>query len=71
MEEFKELTLEEQAARPKLLLKPRTVAVPLNDLVESDKRRAIFGEAKPRDEKVVEERKRKESEKSEKSDSAE
>lgn len=62
VEEFKELSLEEMAARPKLKLKPRTVGAPVNDIADSARNKAIFGEAKPRDEKKVEERKRLESE---------
>lgn len=62
VEEFKELSVEEMEKRPKLKLAPRTVAAPVNDLADSAKNKAIFGEAKPRDEKKVEERKRLESE---------
>lgn len=64
-EEFKEPTEEEIANRPKLKLLPRTKPTPVNDLAETKDRDAIFGGAKPRDEKVYEERRRKESEKSE------
>lgn len=62
IEEFKELSVEEMEKRPKLQLKPRTVAAPVNDIADSARNKAIFGDAKPRDEKKVEERKRLESE---------
>ena len=61
-EEFKELTPEEAASRPRLKLAPRTVSAPLNTLADSKARDSIFGGAKPRDETVYVERRRKESE---------
>lgn len=65
-EDFSQMSLEDPN-RPKLKLKPRTQPTPVGTLAETTRNKAIFGEARPRDEKVVEERKRKESEKSEKS----
>ena len=56
--------MEDTADRPKLQLKKRSVDRPAGELADSARNKAIFGEAKPRDEKLVEERKRKESEKS-------
>lgn len=44
--------LERDAGRPKLKLAPRTVKDPVNALAETKQAAAIFGEAKPRDEKV-------------------
>ncbi|KAI1292092.1 Eukaryotic translation initiation factor 4H [Halotydeus destructor] len=63
VEEFKELSVEEAAARPKLKLLPRS-ANPVNTSAGASAGRsaAIFGDAKPRDEKQYEERRRKESE---------
>ena len=46
----KELTEEERAARPKLLLKKRTKPISDNTLATSSPKSSIFGEAKPRDE---------------------
>lgn len=70
VEEFKELSVEELANRPKLKLLPRSVDKPVADLANPEARSSIFGDARPRDERQYEERKRKESEsgKSEKSD---
>lgn len=61
-EEFKELSAEEAANRPKLQLLPRTNTAPVNDIANFEKRDKIFGGAKPRDEKEYNERRRKESE---------
>jgi translation initiation factor 4H len=47
--------IERDAGRPKLKLAPRTVAAPVNDLAETAQRAAIFGNAKPREEKVKDE----------------
>lgn len=48
------IILERDAGRPKLMLAPRTVNAPVNALAETKQAAAIFGEAKPRDEKVKE-----------------
>ncbi|GFR02313.1 eukaryotic translation initiation factor 4H [Trichonephila clavata] len=50
--EFKELSSEEAAARPRLKLLPRSVKDPVNAVADTSNRSSIFGEAKPRDEKV-------------------
>lgn len=44
--------LERDAGRPKLKLAPRTVNAPVNALAETKQAAAIFGLAKPREEKV-------------------
>lgn len=49
--------LDDLANRPKLNLKPRSVDKPVSDLVETDKRSAIFGGGKPRDDRASLERK--------------
>ena len=38
----------ELAGRPKLTLKPRSVANPVNDVADTASRSSIFGEGKPR-----------------------
>lgn len=43
---------ERDAGRPKLKLAPRTVKDPVNALAETKQAAAIFGNAKPREEKV-------------------
>lgn len=42
------------SGRPKLVLKPRSVTVPVNSLAETSQSTTIFGGAKPREEKLVE-----------------
>lgn len=44
--------LERDAGRPKLNLAPRTVKDPVNALAATKQAAAIFGEAKPREEKI-------------------
>lgn len=46
------LFLERDAGRPKLNLAPRTVKDPVNALASTKQAAAIFGDAKPREEKV-------------------
>ncbi|CAN7987044.1 unnamed protein product [Ixodes hexagonus] len=53
-EEFREASSEEASMRPRLKLLPRTVQKPVCDVAETASRSAIFGGAKPRDEKVYE-----------------
>jgi hypothetical protein len=45
---------ERDAGRPKLNLAPRTVKEPINALAETKQAALIFGQAKPREEKVKE-----------------
>lgn len=45
------LFTERDAGRPKLKLAPRTVKEPVNGLAETKQAAAIFGLAKPRDDK--------------------
>ncbi|CAG9809023.1 unnamed protein product [Chironomus riparius] len=55
-ESMSQLSLEERdAGRPKLKLAPRTVKEPVNGLAETKQAAAIFGMAKPRDEKPKDE----------------
>jgi len=63
-EEFKEPDPSDLEKRPKLKLQPRSVDRPVCDLAETKDREKLFGGARPRDEKLYEERKRKESENS-------
>jgi len=51
--EFKEPSLDEAAGRPRLKLLPRSVKDPVNAVADTSNRSSIFGEAKPRDEKVA------------------
>ena len=53
-------TAEDLERRPKLKLKPRTVTDPVNELASSVQSAAIFGGAKPRDEREYEQRKERE-----------
>lgn len=55
-ESMSQLTLEERdAGRPKLKLAPRTVKEPVLGIAETKQAAAIFGQAKPRDDKPKEE----------------
>ena len=44
----------DDSERPRLNLKPRTVQAPINSLAETKQAAAIFGAAKPREEKFKE-----------------
>lgn len=55
--EFKEPSTDEAAARPRLKLLPRSVKDPVNAVADTSNRSSIFGEAKPRDEKVFPDKK--------------
>lgn len=57
--EFKEPTIDAAAAaaRPRLKLLPRSVKDPVNAVADTSNRSSIFGEAKPRDEKVFTDKK--------------
>lgn len=44
----------DDSERPRLQLKPRTVDAPINGLAETKQAAAIFGNAKPREEKLKE-----------------
>lgn len=48
--------IDRDAGRPKLVLKPRTVKEPVNALAETKQAAAIFGNAKPREEKSLPEK---------------
>jgi len=56
-EEFKEPDPEDAARRPRLNLKPRSVADPVAALAEGMQRSKLFGDAKPREEQEPEQRK--------------
>jgi len=57
-EEFREPDPEDAARRPKLNLKPRSVADPVNQLAEGIQRAKLFGDAKPREEAAEEEKRK-------------
>lgn len=44
----------DDSERPRLNLKPRTIQAPINALAETKQSAAIFGNAKPREEKLKE-----------------
>lgn len=46
------LSFADDAERPRLVLKPRTVTDPVNALAETKQAAAIFGAAKPREENL-------------------
>jgi len=48
----------DDSERPRLNLQPRTIKEPVNSLAETKQNALIFGNAKPRDEKMVESRKK-------------
>ena len=54
------LAIEDLERRPKLKLQPRTVREPVNELADNLQSAAIFGGAKPRDEREYEIRKERE-----------
>jgi len=56
-EEFKAPEIAEPGNRPRLKLLPRSVKDPINALAASTQHTSIFGGAKPRDEKLYEEKK--------------
>ena len=62
--EFKEPSREDSEQRRKLKLAPRTVEAPVADIADTSTRSKIFGAAKPRDEKVYQEKVRRSSESS-------
>jgi hypothetical protein len=64
MERFMSFFLDE--SRPRLKLLPRSVKDPVNQLAETTQRCTLFGGAKPRDEKEYEQRRKKDSESSDK-----
>ncbi|XP_049794253.1 eukaryotic translation initiation factor 4H [Schistocerca nitens] len=53
VEEIRPPNPEDAARRPKLMLKPRTVKDPPNQLAETSQASKIFGGAKPREEKIL------------------
>uniref|UniRef100_T1H0V0 Eukaryotic translation initiation factor 4H n=1 Tax=Megaselia scalaris TaxID=36166 RepID=T1H0V0_MEGSC len=48
----------DDSERPRLKLEPRTIKEPVNSLAETKQNALIFGNAKPRDEKLAESRKK-------------
>ncbi|XP_022709428.1 eukaryotic translation initiation factor 4H-like isoform X1 [Varroa jacobsoni] len=64
MSEFKEPSREDAEQRPRLKLAPRTVKAPTGELADTSSRSKIFGNAKPRDEKLYQEKVRRSSESS-------
>lgn len=43
----------DESERPRLVLKPRTIAEPINALAETKQSASIFGNAKPREENLM------------------